>query len=238
MNSVITSRNTDQMRDFMNGIWNKHELVRISEQMTHNSIIESPVRYSIGSVAFKNIMHIWLRAFPNIRYTEQSFLIKDDTLLLKWSARANHLGEFYSIAPTGKEVQYGGLTKFTIRDGLICSYSAVVNVRGIISQLTSPDEVNLSSNLIDSLYGAVRTVLDKKLSDQQIKCLALSCLNISVKEIAQFLRIEKSSVLTYLHRAFCTLGVYNKKMLIDFAIERNAFELLNRIATTLKLQKL
>ncbi|MBU2706016.1 ester cyclase [Zooshikella marina] len=238
MNKMITGRSTSQARDFMDGIWNKHELACISEQMAHNSIIESPVRYSIGSVAFKNIMQIWLRAFPNIKYMEESLSITEDCLLLKWSVSANHLGEFYSIAPTGRKVRYGGLTKFTIKDNLICNYSAFVNVKGILSQLTSQDTVILNSNLIDSLYDAVREVLGKNLSNQQITCLALSCLNISVKEIAQFLRIEQSSVLTYLHRAFCSLGIYNKKMLIDFAIEHNAFELLTRIATTLKLQKL
>ena len=232
-------KHQNQTRDFMDYIWNKKEVNYVSECMTTSSIIESPVKYSIGNQAFINILQVWLRAFPTIEYQEKELFLNKNTAILKWAVSGRHLGEFYSIAATGKAIYYEGVTQLSFHEGTVSSYSATVNIQEILSQITSTTVEVAANKTIDDLYCAVKELLAVDLSIQQIKCIALASMNYSLSEIAKILSIKKSTVETYFDRAYLAMGIKkNKKMLIEYVNYKNTDELLVRVAQNIKKSRI
>ncbi|QUM84367.1 ester cyclase [Moritella sp. 28] len=223
-------------RQFMELIWSEKNVNDIPNIMSHNTIIGSPVKLSVGYEPFINTLNSWFRAFPVLNYKENSIDFFEDSIIINWECRGKHLGEFLSVSATGNSIFYEGETKLTFQDKKIINYQADVNMNKLINQISHAD---LSSQYITNdninFYKVINKIWNKNLSNRQIECLSLSTLNITTKGIAKLLCIGASSVDTHLKRAFYLLGISNKKMFMSYIIENNTIELVVRIALHLRL---
>ncbi|WP_067043103.1 ester cyclase [Moritella sp. JT01] len=123
-------------RQFMELIWSEKNVDDISNIMSHNTIIGSPVKLSVGYEPFINTLHSWFRAFPELNYKENSIHLCEDTIIINWECRGKHLGEFLSVSATGNSIFYEGETKLIFKDRKICNYQADVNINKLISQIS------------------------------------------------------------------------------------------------------
>ncbi|MDE1465521.1 ester cyclase [Spartinivicinus poritis] len=215
-------------RDLMGYIWNDKEVDCISEYMNEQTIIESPVRISTGTEGFNKILQIWFRAFPTLRYTEDELFILGNTATLKWRVSGQHLGEFYSIAPTGKEIHYDGTTQFAFNNGVVSSYNATVNIQDIITQIASTTVEIVTNKNLDTMFDTVRQQLGN-ITDREIAFLALACLNLSSKQVGDLLSVKGDSAAKMITAICQKIGINNRGELTDFAVEKNAYELLHRL---------
>lgn len=58
-------------------------------------------------------------AFPDLAFTVEDLLAGEDIVMARWSMRGTHLGEFMGRAPTGRDVEWRGITAFRLRDGKV-----------------------------------------------------------------------------------------------------------------------
>ncbi|WP_275370787.1 ester cyclase [Xenorhabdus bovienii] len=229
--------NIIQARDFMNEILVSKKTTDILRQMIQkDTIIKSPIGTYVGVESFIALLKIWYRAFPNLVYKENNLYVHNENIIIDWEAEGKHLGEFYSISATGKQVTCQGTTEIVMIDGKIIDYHTKINIQNIISQLIGlPCSPTLDIRNIE-IYNLINNILGYQLSCRQIECLSLSTLNTSIKDIARLLSIESNTVKTHLKRAFEIIGISNKKMLMEFIIERQAIEILVRLGLFLRVQ--
>ncbi|MEZ6938735.1 ester cyclase [Aeromonas sp. S12(2024)] len=225
-------------RELMNKVWNDKAPEFVKDVMTPTTTIESPIKLSVGPDSFCNTLKVWQQAFPTSLYKEDSITTYHNEIVIEWTTKGKHLGEFLSISATGKDLVYQGSSRFTFIHNKISHYSSVVDIQGILGQLmgislAQYENINLRSPLED-LYDVIPKLLSPFLTRRQIECLSLSTLNLSVKEVATILKIKDSSVQTHLKRAFELLNISNKKMFMTYICDNNTIEVLIRMGIYLK----
>ncbi|WP_257713009.1 ester cyclase [Vibrio neptunius] len=225
-------------RQLMDRIWNDKVTEAVTDVMTSNTVIESPLQLSVGSSSFCETLKVWQRAFPTLEYREDRVTTFDNNIVIEWSAKGTHLGEFLGVSATGKGLVYQGRSQLTFVNNKVSHYASVVDTKGLLNQLIdgyAPSSASIKSNKVsDELYSIIPQLLSPFLTRRQVECLSLSTLSLSVKEVASTLHIKDSSVQTHLKRAFELLNVSNKKMFMAYICENNTIELLIRMGLYLK----
>ncbi|MDA0120033.1 ester cyclase [Vibrio sp. T11.5] len=225
-------------RQLMDRIWNDKVTEAVTDVMTSNTVIESPLQLSVGSSSFCETLKVWQRAFPTLEYKEDRVTTFDNNIVIEWSAKGTHLGEFLGVSATGKGLVYQGRSQLTFVNNKVSHYASVVDTKGLLNQLIdgyAPSSASIKSNKVsDELYSIIPQLLSPFLTRRQVECLSLSTLSLSVKEVASTLHIKDSSVQTHLKRAFELLNVSNKKMFMAYICENNTIELLIRMGLYLK----
>ncbi|MBN3494604.1 ester cyclase [Vibrio neptunius] len=222
----------------MDRIWNDKVTEAVTDVMTSNTVIESPLQLSVGSSSFCETLKVWQRAFPTLEYREDRVTTFDNSIVIEWSAKGTHLGEFLGVSATGKGLVYQGRSQLTFVNNKVSHYASVVDTKGLLNQLIdgyAPSSASIKSNKVsDELYSIIPQLLSPFLTRRQVECLSLSTLSLSVKEVASTLHIKDSSVQTHLKRAFELFNVSNKKMFMAYICENNTIELLIRMGLYLK----
>jgi predicted ester cyclase len=57
--------------------------------------------------------------FPDVVSTIEDLIAEGDKVVARWRARATHQGEYMGIPPTGKEVEFTGISIYRIEAGKI-----------------------------------------------------------------------------------------------------------------------
>lgn len=93
----------------------------IAESLTIQTLHHSPAvtpeaagREAVRQGYLRNIM-----AFPDYRVTIEEMLAEGDRVVLYWTNRGTHQGDFLGIAPTGKVITGSAITFYRIVDGKI-----------------------------------------------------------------------------------------------------------------------
>jgi len=57
------------------------------------------------------------RGFPDVISTIEELIAEGDKVVARWRGRATHQGNYMGIAPTGKEVEFTGISFYRIEVG-------------------------------------------------------------------------------------------------------------------------
>lgn len=74
-------------------------------------------------------------AFPDFHLDVDEMLVGDDVVLWEWTATGTHEGEWQGIAPTGREVEFSGMSKTVIADGRIQENWAYFDSQNLLAEL-------------------------------------------------------------------------------------------------------
>ncbi|MDQ1428758.1 MAG: hypothetical protein QOK39_2234 [Acidimicrobiaceae bacterium] len=66
------------------------------------------VRFHVGALR---------SAFPDIAFHVEDMISEDDKIVIRWTAHVTHTGDYFGIAPTGKEANITGMNTWHIADG-------------------------------------------------------------------------------------------------------------------------
>ncbi len=75
------------------------------------------------------------RGFPDVVSTIEDLIAEGDKVVARWRSRATHQGEYMGIPPTGKEVDFRGISIYRIEGGKIAQSWSVVDQLGLMRQL-------------------------------------------------------------------------------------------------------
>lgn len=99
-----------------------------------------PAEFTDGRAGFKKLMHMLIAAFPDMRFTTDLMLADDDMVASYSHVSGTHQGEFMGMPPTGRSfaVNNADFCRFT-PEGLICEHWGLIDVAGMMRQLSVAD---------------------------------------------------------------------------------------------------
>jgi len=74
-------------------------------------------------------------AFPDLQQTIEDQVAEGEQVAYRWTARGTHRGELLGIAPTGKQVEFGGIAIMRIVGGTITEIWEHYDALGLLQQL-------------------------------------------------------------------------------------------------------
>jgi steroid delta-isomerase-like uncharacterized protein len=77
----------------------------------------------------------YLRAFPDLRLTQDGVIVEGEHAVLVWTARGTHGGELMRIPPTGRTVEVRGVSVLETKDGRISRGLHVWDVAGFLRDI-------------------------------------------------------------------------------------------------------
>jgi predicted ester cyclase len=80
------------------------------------------------------------RGFPDVVSTIEDLIAEGDRVAARWSARATHHGEYVGISPTGKEVEFTGISVYRIEGNRIAESWTIEDELGLMRQIGAVPE--------------------------------------------------------------------------------------------------
>jgi predicted ester cyclase len=80
------------------------------------------------------------RGFPDVVSTIEDLVAEGDRVAARWRARATHQGEYVGVPPTGKEVEFTGISVYRIEGGRIAESWTVEDQVGLMRQIGAVPE--------------------------------------------------------------------------------------------------
>lgn len=131
------------IRRFLKEIHNKGNLAAVEEfihpaHVRHTNQTTGGGRDFHGPDGFRQAVEGFRRAFSGIHFTEEGLFADEDIVVLRWTFRGTHSGEFNGIPATGRPVTATGVDIYRIADGKIAERWAYED-GSLMRQLTGPN---------------------------------------------------------------------------------------------------
>jgi steroid delta-isomerase-like uncharacterized protein len=75
------------------------------------------------------------RGFPDVISTIEDLIAEGNKVVARWRSRATHRGDYMGIPPSGKEVQFMGISVYRIEEGKIAESWTVEDQFGLMRQI-------------------------------------------------------------------------------------------------------
>ncbi len=98
----------------------------------HDPLIPMPV---YGRERFREMLAELIKSFPDFHYTSEEEVWQGDKVVIRWTFRGTHQGEFLSVAPTGKSVTMSGIDLLYLANGRIERLRVEANLLSLMQQL-------------------------------------------------------------------------------------------------------
>jgi predicted ester cyclase len=84
------------------------------------------------------------RGFPDVVSTIEDLIAEGNKVAARWRARATHRGEYVGVSPSGKEVQFTGISVYRIEGGKIAESWTIEDELGLMRQIGAVPEAGQS----------------------------------------------------------------------------------------------
>ena len=126
-NKALVGRYIDELNQNNTGI--------IQELFAADGKVYSAAGGELGREAFRGFVATLHGAFPDFRWTTEDIITEGDKAVFRWTFRGTHEGEFRDIAPTNKQIAYGGISIVRIANGKFVEGWAYGDTLGLLQQL-------------------------------------------------------------------------------------------------------
>lgn len=127
-------------------VWNQKNLKKIPSIFTEDFTLESGGELYKGRDLFTDAVKTWLEAFPDLHYTIVEEISNKNRAIIRWRAKGTHQGPFLGIAPTGRKIDFTGISILKISNGKFSEGSVVSDTYALISSLKVFSEKQYSEN--------------------------------------------------------------------------------------------
>jgi len=114
---------------------NKALIRRIYEEMWDKAKPALAVEIFAQPVGVERFVSQFLISFPDLQHTVEEMLANGDRVVVRFSAQGTHAGAWLHFAPTGKSIQYTGVTWARIVDGKISEHHTWWDKAELIEQI-------------------------------------------------------------------------------------------------------
>ena len=121
--SALTTKNKVLMRRVYEEMWNRADPSIAAEIFARPEGVERFVSQ-------------FLLSFPDLQHTIEDILEEDDRVAVRFSARGTHTGPWLHFTPTGRAIEYTGVTLARIAGGKISEHHTWWDKAGLIVQLS------------------------------------------------------------------------------------------------------
>ena len=120
--SEQTSKNKDLMRRIYEEMWNGAKPSLAAELFDKPDGVE-------------RFVNQFLLSFPGLQHTVEGMIAEGDQVAVRFSARGTHSGPWLEFAPTGRPIQYTGVTLARIEGDKIVEHNTWWDKAALLEQL-------------------------------------------------------------------------------------------------------
>jgi predicted ester cyclase len=129
----LEERNKNQIRSFIEEIFNEHNLPSVDKYFGKESVEGSP-QAGKGGEGFKQFLTDFLNAFPDWRAKIEHIVAENDLVVVFLNGTGTHKGEFHCIPPTNKPVNIRSADLYKIENEIITGHWDVVDQLNLLKQ--------------------------------------------------------------------------------------------------------
>jgi steroid delta-isomerase-like uncharacterized protein len=112
----MTETNKRVVRRLYDEMVNPNRLDNLAEVISDELVGPDGMR---GAASFANTMTRLRGTLPDLHYTIEDLVAEDDRVVVRWTLRGTHTGEFRGLPPSGKKIVNTGFAIFRIANGKI-----------------------------------------------------------------------------------------------------------------------
>jgi predicted ester cyclase len=115
---------------------NKSLVRREQEELwNHSGDLDAADELFAAGEAAKQQAADFRRGFPDVTSTIEDLIAEGDKVVARWRSRATHRGDYMGIAPSGKEVEFTGISIYRIEGNKIAESWSVEDQLGLMRQI-------------------------------------------------------------------------------------------------------
>ena len=92
-----------------------------------------------GLAGFQAFFRGVRQAFPDLRLTIADLIAEGDKVVARIVGEGTHRGEFLGVPATGRRIRSESIDIFRIEDGKLAEHWDVMDLHGLLTQLTGPE---------------------------------------------------------------------------------------------------
>ena len=118
----MSAENKAIIRRLFDEVVNGGDLATIDELFAPTYFRQDPDSPGLppGPEVFKQLITTYRTAFPDLHVTVDDLIdAEDDRVVVRWTARGTHQGEFLGMVPTGRPVVFTGISIYPLVGGKI-----------------------------------------------------------------------------------------------------------------------
>ncbi|MHB1020907.1 MAG: ester cyclase [Acidobacteriaceae bacterium] len=133
----MSAENKEIVRKFMDECWNQGKLERVRDLVSDKCHHHDPVfpTLSPGAENLKRHIEVCRSGFPDLNFRIDDTIAERNEVVIHWSARGTHKGQFLGMAPTNHKTTVSGTSIFRIENGKIAEQWTDWNVMSLMEQL-------------------------------------------------------------------------------------------------------
>ena len=117
--------------------FNRRDLEAGAQLMDANYVRHLPGLESRGAEGFKQVATAFLTGFPDSKLTIEDLIAEDDRVVVRFTVRGTHLGDFAGIPPTNRQIVLPVIMVNQISHGKMSESWEVVDQLGLFQALGS-----------------------------------------------------------------------------------------------------
>ena len=130
-----TAENKVLARRIVEEVFSQGKLSHIDELFAPGIVVHDPDKELRGMEQVKQGILRLRMAFPDLHYTVEDIIAEGDKVMMRFTGRGTHRGEFRGVPPTGKKMTYTGIMILRFVESKVVDYWAVSDALGIFRQL-------------------------------------------------------------------------------------------------------
>ena len=141
MSEQTSQQNKTLVRRWYEDLWNRVDLEVADEILSADFVEHLTNQHERGIEELKEFITMYRTAFPDIQNRVEKIVAEADMVVVLWTSRGTHQGEFMGFAPTGREVAYMGMRMFRIAENKIAESWVTVDEKGWQEQLEEEEQL-------------------------------------------------------------------------------------------------
>ncbi len=133
----LQHENKELVRRSNEELWGEGNLDIIEEYVAeeyveYNTAAPEPIR---GREGYRKNVEMVHEAFPDLEVTTEDLIAEGDKVVTRYTLSGTHDGPMWGIEPTGKEVEFEGISIGRLEDGQVVEGWSNIDVFGLMQQL-------------------------------------------------------------------------------------------------------
>ncbi len=121
---------------WMDEVWQKVNTSAMDEILASNFTFNyAPLGVKPDREAYKQGVSDMHAGFPDIQFTTEDMVVERDKAVVHWKGRGTHKGQFFGIAPTGKQATPEGISIIRVAGGKIVEEVGYMNMMELMQEL-------------------------------------------------------------------------------------------------------
>jgi steroid delta-isomerase-like uncharacterized protein len=121
---------------FYEGVLNQRRFELVDELAVEDYAEHDPLPgQGNGRADLKRRVESLCAAFAPDVYTVEDVISEGDRVVVRWTSRGTHTGEFMGMPPTGRDFQISGIDIYRLREGRLAEHWHVVDQLSLMMQL-------------------------------------------------------------------------------------------------------